>query len=212
MPPNYTHASVFGLTPSTVPKASQVSEEDAADASEANALDFLSAETTIPVLRVRRIVKRGWDFLIVTDYIPGPTLAHVWPTLSMWRKISVAFTLRRYVRQLRRLKASATTPPGPLTRSAQGARRCESPHLWSGSFSPRSFATYSNLSAFFNDRQRMAMDAKKLPRDDPSRNDLFDNSEPLVLTHQGLNLRNVIVGEDGRLWIVDWAWAGYYSP
>ena len=37
----------------------------------------------------------------------------------------VAFTLRRYIRQLRRLKASATTPPGSL--SAQGARICESP-------------------------------------------------------------------------------------
>jgi thiamine kinase-like enzyme len=50
----------------------------------------------------------------------------------------------------------------------------------------------------------MAMGAKELPRDDPSRNDLFDYFEPLVLTHQDLNVRNVIVGEDGRLWIVDW--------
>jgi hypothetical protein len=23
---------------------------------------------------------------------------------------------------------------------------------------------------------------------------------------------NIIVGEDDRLWIVDWAWAGYYPP
>jgi thiamine kinase-like enzyme len=58
----------------------------------------------------------------------------------------------------------------------------------------------------------MAMDARKLPRDDPSRNDLFDDSEPLVLTHQDLNLRNIILGEDGRLWIIDWEWAGYYPP
>jgi thiamine kinase-like enzyme len=38
------------------------------------------------------------------------------------------------------------------------------------------------------------------------------NSEPLVLTDQDPNLRNVIVGEDGRLWVVDWSWAGYYLP
>jgi hypothetical protein len=50
----------------------------------------------------------------------------------------------------------------------------------------------------------VAIDANKLPRDDPSRNDLSDNSEPLVLTLQDLNLRNVIEGEDGRLWMVDW--------
>ena len=70
---------VFKLTPSTVAKASQDLDEDAADASEANALDLLFSETTIPV---RRVVKRQWDFLIVMDYIPGPTLAHIWPTLS----------------------------------------------------------------------------------------------------------------------------------
>ena len=202
-------AGVFKLTPGTAAKGSQ-DMEDAVDSPEANTLDLLFAETTIPIPRVRRVVKREWDFWIVMDYIPGPTLAHVWPTLSTWRKIRVAFTLRRYVRQLRRLKASATTPPGPL--SAQGARICESPIFGQVRSHRGPFASYSELSDFFNKRQQMAMDAEKLSRDDPSRNDLFDDSEPLVLTHQDLNLRNIIVGEDGRLWIIDWAWAGYYPP
>ncbi|KAF8156666.1 kinase-like domain-containing protein [Crassisporium funariophilum] len=202
-------SDVAKLTPGTVAKNSQDRDEDAADASEANALDLLFAETTIPVPRVRRVVKRQWDHWIVMDYIPGPTLAHVWGTYSTWRKIRVAFTLRRYVRQLRRLKASATTPPGPL--SAQGARICESPPVFGCVRSDRGpFASYSELSDFFNKLHQIVMDKKKVPRDDPSRNDLFDNSEPLVLTHQDLNLRNIIVGEDGRLWIIDWAWAGYY--
>jgi hypothetical protein len=202
------YVGVFKLTPGTVIKASEDMDEDAADASEANALDLLFAETTIPVPRVRRVVKRRWDFLIVMDYIPGPTLAHVWPTLSMWRKTHVAFTLRRYVRQLRRLKAPATAPPGPL--SAQGARICESPIFGAVQSHRGPFATYSKLSLFFNERLQMALDCMKVPRGDPWRNDLFDNSKPLVLTHQDLNLRNVIVGEDGRLWITDWEWAGYY--
>jgi len=211
-PKLHPDASVFRLTPDTVATASQDLDEVAADASEANALDLLFAKTTIPVPRVCRVVKDEWDFLIVmpVDYIPGPTLAHVWSTLSTWRKIRVALTLRRYVRQLRRLKASATTPPGPL--SAQGARICESPIFGQVRSDRGPFATYSELSTLFNERHQVAMDCLKLPRDDPSRNDLFDNSEPLVLTHQDLNLRNVIVGEDGRLWIVDWAWAGYYPP
>ncbi|KAH9911868.1 uncharacterized protein B0H18DRAFT_1057612 [Fomitopsis serialis] len=25
-------------------------------------------------------------------------------------------------------------------------------------------------------------------------------------------MRNIIVGDDGRLWLVDWAWAGFYPP
>ena len=204
------NSNVIKLTPGTVAKSSQDVDEDVADASEANTLDLLFAETTIPVPRVRRVIKCKWDFLIVMDYIPGQTLAQVWPTLSIWRKILVAFTLRRYVRQLRRLKASATTPPGPL--SAQGARTCSSP-IFGGVQPERGpFASYSELSTFFNQRQQMAFNAQKLPQDNPWRNVSFDNSEPLVLTHQDLNLRNIIKGEDGRLWIIDWAWAGYYPP
>jgi hypothetical protein len=62
----------------------QALDEDAADVSEANALDLdlLFSETTIPVLRVHRDVKRQWDSFIAMDYIPGPMLAHVWPTFS----------------------------------------------------------------------------------------------------------------------------------
>ncbi len=74
------------------------------------------------------------------------------------------------------------------------------------------FASYAELSAFFNDRHRRALDARNVAQDDPARKDLFDDSEPLVLTHQDINLRNIVVGEGGRLWLIDWAWSGYYPP
>jgi len=191
-----------------VAKASQDLDEDTSDASEANALNLVFAETTIPVPRVHRVVKRQWDYLIVMDYIKGPTLAQVWSNFSIWKKIYVAFTLRRYVRQLRRLKASPMTPPGPL--SAQGPRICESPIFGQVQSHRGPFASYAELSAFFNERCKMALDADQVPEDDPSRKELFDDSSPLVLTHQDINPRNIIVGEDGRLWMIDWAWAGYY--
>ncbi|KAJ2962731.1 hypothetical protein NUW54_g14321 [Trametes sanguinea] len=40
----------------------------------------------------------------------------------------------------------------------------------------------------------------------------FDDSQPLVLTHGDLNLRNILVGEGGRLWLIDWGDAGFYPP
>jgi len=40
----------------------------------------------------------------------------------------------------------------------------------------------------------------------------FDDSQPLVLAHQDLNPRNFIVGDDSHMWLVDWAWAGFYLP
>lgn len=38
----------------------------------------------------------------------------------------------------------------------------------------------------------------------------FDDSAPLVFTHQDINMRNLIVGDDGCLWLIDFGWAGWY--
>lgn len=67
--------SVLRLTPNTVGKASQDMEDYPTDSLEANMLNLLFSETTIPVPCVRRVVKCKWDFLIVMDYIPGQSLA-----------------------------------------------------------------------------------------------------------------------------------------
>ena len=32
----------------------------------------------------------------------------------------------------------------------------------------------------------------------------------LVFTHNDLNMRNILLDQDGQLWIVDWGWAGFY--
>ncbi|KAI0665806.1 hypothetical protein C8Q78DRAFT_985808 [Trametes maxima] len=201
---------IMKLSSGTVGKPSQDMEEDLTNPSEANTLNLVFALTTIPVPRVRRVVKCRYYFLIVMDYIEGPTLAQLWPTLSTWRKLLVAFTLRRYVRQLRRhLKAPAWTPPGPLC-SDGSARVCESPVFGRVQSDRGPFASYAELSMFFNERHRMALDIKNVSQDDPARTDLFDDSESLVLTHQDINLRNIIVDKEDHLWLIDWAWAGYY--
>ncbi|KAI6097844.1 kinase-like domain-containing protein [Pisolithus sp. B1] len=199
---------VFKLAPTTAGKFSHDMEDDAIDCPEANAMQLVFEKTTIPVPRVHRVVKGSQGFLIVMDYIKGQTLAQVWPTFSVWRKFFVAFTLRRYIRQLRRLKGSPTAPPGPL--SVQGPQICESPIFGQVQSRRGPFSSYSELSAFFNTRCKMALDAEGVPEDHPSRKKKFDDSGPLVLTHQDLNLRNIMLGDDGRLWIIDWEWSGYY--
>ncbi|KAG6871918.1 hypothetical protein C0995_014885 [Termitomyces sp. Mi166 len=186
-------STVHKLTPNTVAKKWWQDEgRDYIDATEANVLNLLFAETTIPVPRVHRVV----DTYVVMDYIPA------WPSLSIWKKISIAFTLRRYVRQLHQLKASTTTPPGPV--SARGPQTCESPIFCAVKSRRGPFTSYSELPRFFNERHKMSADHKKITPEDPKRKDRFDDAEPLVLTHQDLNLRNVILGEDGRLWMIDW--------
>jgi hypothetical protein len=40
----------------------------------------------------------------------------------------------------------------------------------------------------------------------------FDSNAPLVFTHMDLHLRirNIIFGDDGQLWVIDWADADWY--
>ncbi|KAG5732289.1 hypothetical protein E4T56_gene11349 [Termitomyces sp. T112] len=197
------------LTPKTIAKPSHITDDDLDEAAEANALNLVFAKSTIPVPRVRRVVKTSESFLIIMDYIPGRSLAEVWPTLSIWQKIGMAWTLRHYIHQLRHLEAPSTTPPGPI--SVNGPRICQSPLFGQVRPTRGSFASYAaDLSYFFNKCHKKASDRKNIPLDDPLRADKFDDSEALVLTHHDLNLRNMILGEDGRLWIVDWGWSGYY--
>ncbi|CDO71458.1 hypothetical protein BN946_scf184909.g52 [Trametes cinnabarina] len=192
--------SVHRLSPGTNAKPSEDRTEDTPVCFEANALDIVFTATTIPVPRVGRVARGEWDFLIAMDYIDGPLLAQVWPTLSIWRKLCVAFTLRRYIRQ-----------PRCFTQAPAGAPRiCESSVFGDVVPCRGPFASYAQMTAFFSERYHMSLDLHNVTKDRPARKDLFDDSEPLVLCLQDLNLRNITVGEGGRLWLIDWGWSGYY--
>ncbi|KAF2731939.1 hypothetical protein EJ04DRAFT_566408 [Polyplosphaeria fusca] len=36
--------------------------------------------------------------------------------------------------------------------------------------------------------------------------------DELVMCHMNLSLRNFLLEKAGRLWILDWAWAGFFPP
>ena len=175
---------------------------------EASAIDFVQMRTTIPIPRVRRRFKDKYGYsIIVMDYIPGERLDHVWPSLSLWSKLWVALTLRRYIRQLRQINYSV---PGPLA---------DSPETCDGGLFPRPygpFPDYASLSAFFNRKLDITKDITY--RDDQGNEipyaDLdtepFDDSRPLVFVHRDLCMRNIILGKDGRIWLVDWSLSGFY--
>ena len=161
---------------------------------------------TIPVPRVRRVVKEQYTILIAMDYIPGRQLSEVWPSLSLLAKLRIAITLRSYVRQLRSIRHPRSAVPGPL--ATNEPRVCESPIFGQVQSTRGPFTSYRELSAFFNDRLRRSLEPNLTHH--PTDMGKFDDSAPLVLTHQDLNMRNLMVGDDGRLWLVDWAWSGFY--
>ncbi|TFY54449.1 hypothetical protein EVJ58_g8856 [Rhodofomes roseus] len=202
------------ITPGTVTKSAEDEDTDTRIPSEALTLELVYRCTTIPVPRLRRVIRDHDTNVIVMDYIPGRQLSHVWREMSTWRKLRVVFTLRSYVLQLRAIQHPGSAIPGPIVPPGHPPRECTSPlfgwkYEWRGPF-----ASYDKLAAFFNDRYKVALvQHRRVPTtkaESRVRADPFDNSGPLVLTHQDINMRNIIVGDDGRLWLIDWAWAGFY--
>ncbi|KAF8208516.1 hypothetical protein K438DRAFT_1904274 [Mycena galopus ATCC 62051] len=154
------------ITHDTVAKAAQDREEfePFTYPSEAVALDVVSKHTSIPVPRVRRVVElECGTVLIVMDFIRGPQLSTVWPTMTHIQKDYVANTLKGYVRQLR-------APPTPRT--------CDGLPVFGQVIDTRGpFGTYADLTAFFNSRRQKMM--KRYP-DVSNTIPPFDDSYPLV--------------------------------
>ena len=174
---------------------------------EASTIELVRMHTTIPVPRVRRTLSKDGITFVVMDYIPGERLDHIWRSLSLWSKLWVALTLRRYIRQLRQINSSI---PGPLADSPQ---KCDG-YVFHKPCGP--FPDYASLSAFYNRKLDITKDityrddqGNEIPYADPD-TEPFDDSRPLVLAHQDLSMRNIILGRDGRIWLVDWGMSGFY--
>ncbi|KAG6819247.1 hypothetical protein H0H93_013794 [Arthromyces matolae] len=171
--------------------------------------NLLFEQTSIPVPRMRRVIPCDIGVIYAMDYIPGQSLDKVWDSLSVWQKIWIIFTLRRYVQQLHRIKATPQTPPGGLTNTT--VAKDSMSHLWGPLMSEKGPFDSSDALFDFLDQGSIRMaNAQQLPSDSPIRHDLVDRSEPLVLTHNDLHMGNIVLADDGRLWIIDWAWAGYH--
>ncbi|KAK0441504.1 kinase-like domain-containing protein [Desarmillaria tabescens] len=173
--------------------------------SEALILNLVHEATNIPVPQVRRVVTSHFKAVILMDYIPGARLSDVWHELSLFRKIRVAMTLRSYILQLRSIRHPRALIPGPMA-SGNRAMTCWSPRIFGTMIESRGpFASYDDLSSFFNTRQTMSLGAS-------SELENFDDSSHLVLVHHDLNMRNIILGDDGQIWLIDWGWSGFYPP
>ncbi|TFK57710.1 hypothetical protein OE88DRAFT_1651587 [Heliocybe sulcata] len=166
---------------------------------EVNALEFVRAHTSIPVPQVRRVLTGPTRSRFLMEYIKGRPLARLWLCMTLWQRFIVAWTLRSYIRQLRVASAAyeRRTVPGPMGDSPQGFFT----PLWM--FGDRFKGPYNTWAEFCDELNR---------RYGKRGLGLFNPTEDLVLTHGDLTARNIVVGEDGRLWLVDWGMSGFYPP
>ncbi|KAI0732424.1 kinase-like domain-containing protein [Fomitopsis betulina] len=149
---------------------------------------LVSAATSIPVPKVRKYVTCNHNVWVFMEHVGGRNLEDAWPSLSIFTKLWIIWKLRSYIHQLRQIPLAEPRIPGPIDGSEK-PQRCIGYY-----FTELSQASKHNGKA-------PSLSLEKL---------VFDDSAPLVLTHGDVVPRNVILGDDGRLWLIDWGFSGVY--
>ncbi|KAL5512347.1 hypothetical protein ACEPAG_3339 [Sanghuangporus baumii] len=113
--------------------------------------------------------------------------------------------LRFYIHELRNISLRAGPPPFPGPPSNDGApKKCTGRLFTDNGCGP--FHSYREMSRWYQDRLFLMQKYRNEGLDSAT----FDDSAPLVFTHMDLHPRNIILGDDGQLWIIDWNDAGWY--
>ncbi|KZV68672.1 hypothetical protein PENSPDRAFT_582059 [Peniophora sp. CONT] len=181
------------ITPSLVSKSASISERES--------MEFVRQHTTIPVPRTHRADLRS----LIMDRIDGENLLSCWGRLSWFRQLRVACTLRLYVKQLRALKRSY---PGNIVNGGVSGLFFEYDYSteklgpFSSSGALRRYCTYA---AYKQWQYRSRFGTNEV---EPPPNADFDWSP--VFVHGDLNMSNILLDRGGTVWLIDWAWAGYY--
>ncbi|KZV64824.1 hypothetical protein PENSPDRAFT_639129 [Peniophora sp. CONT] len=192
---NVSYFPTHRISPSLIAKYPTISERES--------MDFVRQHTTIPVPRTH-LPNLKW---LVMDRIDGETLLSCWNKLSWFKQLRVACTLRLYVKQLRALRRSY---PGNVHGRVSGL------FFQDNVSSKREFGPYDDADAlrrfctyvaFTGWDSRIHLDEDEL---EPPPNSNFDWSP--VFVHGDLNVSNIILDRRDTVWLIDWAWAGYYPP
>jgi aminoglycoside phosphotransferase (APT) family kinase protein len=197
--PNNPEAVSYGiieLCPDTVVKGGYVRTDI-----EARTLNFVRSNTSIPVPKVRRYMEYETEQFILMEKIEGTPLDRLWPSFSPLQRLQVAWTLRGYILELRRASANYYRRhiPGPMADTPQQCRGAAA-------------LFYDRPAGPFEDTRQLLDYFTRRHGNNGPRFDISYESQPLVLNHGDLSMRNIIVGRDGKLWLVDWEWAGFYPP
>jgi len=184
---------IWRFTPDTVVKA-----VIAETTHEPYTMAMVSSQTSIPVPQVRRYVYWSSRLWIFMEYIAGDDLESAWRSLSLWNKLWVAWTLHRYVQQLRRVSLANCDIPGPIDGSGRPLL-CSGHYFTDNGAGP--FTSYSQMSSWFASKSRIT--ALLMRQRDPNHQEpyatsslSFDDSMPLVLTYGDISLRNVRLGSE----------------
>ncbi|KIY45243.1 hypothetical protein FISHEDRAFT_76740 [Fistulina hepatica ATCC 64428] len=140
----------------------------------------------------------GHGQYLIMSRIHGVTLEVAWPTLGWWSTLQLAWQLRRFVAAMR---AVTSCSAGGLV---SGVARCR--FFANDKAGPAPHASPEALTEYMN----WWLLRCRAPSISP-RVDLELRTRPVhVFTHTDLHAQNMLVDNDGHLWLIDWDFSGYY--
>jgi aminoglycoside phosphotransferase (APT) family kinase protein len=179
--------------------------------SESQNMIFAAESLSLPVPRVHRtfmadvpgfakeqLVKAHF---IVMDYIPGPTVDECWNSLEVDQRQSVAGQVAAMIEKMQ--STALELPPGPV--GWTGSQKFVGPWFTEDGAGP--FASLQDLEDWCNHKIDVCVQFQQLEQHSPR-----FKFRTLVLTHQDIAPRNLVLDAQGKVWMIDWAFAGVYPP
>ncbi|THU85358.1 hypothetical protein K435DRAFT_685737, partial [Dendrothele bispora CBS 962.96] len=182
--------------------------DDRIDCPELRMMQLARERTSIPIPRVHDMIPdepppgtlytKATHGIVIMDYVHGDLLGDIWPQLNLWKKLWVVLTLRRYVKELRKVMQPYNGCVGQLSVTGQ-ALDCDLPGL----LEQRNeiYSSYDKLKNSYNRRWKWKGQDERSSYADPL---------TLTLCHGDLHKDNIILGHDGQIWLIDWGYSGFY--
>ena len=193
-------AGVVRLSKTLVLKAGLTVSE-----AEAENMTFAATRVGIRVPRVYRTFKRNITDTkirgyIVMDYIPGQTVEECWGSLNDSDKQDVAAQVAALINQMQS-KTFNFLPPGPIGGTSGALLQ----GCWFSTYGAGPFETLQSLEDWCNHKLDVCLRFKQAPVDTPR-----FTFRDVVLTHQDLAPRNIILDKEKKVWLIDWGHAGIF--
>ncbi|KAL8922326.1 MAG: hypothetical protein Q9172_003618 [Xanthocarpia lactea] len=164
----------------------------------------LARQLYIRVPLIKRVVEDSGVAYVIMERIHGVTLEESWDRIGWITTLHLAFQLRHFVCKMRTCTSSTA---GSLVRGT-----CDS--IWLDDYYKiPPHATPEAITQFLIFWLRHVPTRRKVSAsNDPDGAQRFvpSTSPSLVFTHQDLAPRNLIADRDGKLWLVDWEFSGWY--
>ena len=134
---------------------------------------------------------------ILMQYVHGNTLDTTWPSLDEDTRQADCTQVNDSLHEVRKVRLSVPGPcGGDVSRGALFTDYGAGP-----------FQTSTDLENWFNERLLVCQEFERASQQQPSFSGEFQD---LVMCHMDIAPQNLILDNHGKLWILDWAFAGGY--